>query len=127
MYVCYIVSISCADQFCSSINSHAICKRKQWELFNSFEDFYIVYLFRSPAGACGLDLTKLEVSSLKQQIACLEAQVEMAEKYSKPVVVFEKAGASELLPILKSHADLQVIIHGFAGSTDQAKEYLDKG
>ncbi|XP_003746028.1 uncharacterized protein LOC100899930 [Galendromus occidentalis] len=78
-------------------------------------------------GACGLDLTKLEVSSLKQQISCLEAQLELAKKYAKPVVVFEKAGASELIPILKAYAELQVIVHGFAGSADQAKEYLDRG
>lgn len=80
------------------------------------------------AGVCGLDLTKLEVASLKQQLSVLEAQLQMARDLSKPVVLFEKSGSTELLHLLRTYPGLSsVVIHGFAGSAQQAKEYLHKG
>ncbi|XP_022651052.1 uncharacterized protein LOC111269016 [Varroa jacobsoni] len=79
-------------------------------------------------GVCGLDLTKLEVASLKQQLSVLEAQLQMARDLSKPVVLFEKSGSTELLHLLRTYPGLSsVVIHGFAGSAQQAKEYLHKG
>lgn len=78
-------------------------------------------------GVCGLDQTKLEVASLESQLATLEAQLKLASRQGKACVVFEKSSHGELLQLLRAYPDTTVVVHGFSGTTEQAKQYIHYG
>jgi TatD DNase family protein len=78
-------------------------------------------------GICGLDQTKLDVAPLAQQKEVLESQIKMSTLRGKTCVIFEKSSHNDLVKVVRSYPDANVVVHGFCGSTDQAKEYIHNG
>lgn len=64
----------------------------------------------------------------RQQCYFLEAQLQLAKKYRLPVSLHSRKAHEQLVPFLKK-ADLTVtgVVHGFSGSYEQAKRFVDLG
>jgi len=85
-------------------------------------------------GECGLDFAldwldpEHQHMHRQQQLALLEAQVLLARKYHKPLVLHHRKSQSELLQLLKRlQFDQGGILHAFSGSQAQAHAFLDLG
>jgi len=77
-------------------------------------------------GECGLD-KRIEIP-LALQIEVFEKQIELAEKYQKPLVVHLVAAFDELIAIKKRvNVTVPIIIHGFSKNEQLAKQLLDNG
>lgn len=77
-------------------------------------------------GECGLD-KRIEIP-LVLQIEVFEKQIELAEKYQKPLVVHLVAAFDELIAIKKRvNVTVPIIIHGFSKNEQLAKQLLDNG
>ncbi len=77
-------------------------------------------------GECGLD-KKIEVS-FQLQVEVLEAQLLLAQKYHKPVIIHCVAAFSELILSKKRlKVDVPIIIHGFSKNAATAKQLIDHG
>lgn len=74
-------------------------------------------------GECGID--KLRGGELSLQIAAFKAQLEIAREIGKPVIVHCVKAYDELLSLIEK--DDKVIIHGFRGKWQQAKQMIAKG
>ncbi|TCJ98594.1 TatD DNase family protein [Volucribacter psittacicida] len=64
----------------------------------------------------------------RKQCELLENQLQLAKHYALPVNIHSRKAHEQLVPFLK-RADLTVtgVIHGFAGSYQQAKRFVDLG
>lgn len=84
-------------------------------------------------GECGLDYYRIEGDTKKVQEEAFVAQIELANKLQKPLMLHIRASQGtddayiDALAILKSHARVAGNSHFFAGSWDIAKKYLDAG
>ena len=77
-------------------------------------------------GECGLD--KRTEIPFEKQMEVFEAQLVLAEKYKKPVVIHCVAAFSEvILAKKKMKTDVPMIIHGFEKNAATAKQLLDHG
>ncbi len=77
-------------------------------------------------GECGLD--KKVAVPFEKQMEVFEAQLALAEKYKKPVIIHCVAAFSEvILAKRKMKIDVPMIIHGFSKNTTTAKQLLDHG
>ncbi len=91
----------------------------------------IAGLARHPAvialGECGLDFFR-DFSPREQQLACYEAQLEIAADIQKPVFLHQRDAHNEFLEILKQHRPniSNAVVHCFTGTTEQASDYLDQ-
>ncbi|MFI3314999.1 MAG: TatD family hydrolase [Rikenellaceae bacterium] len=65
--------------------------------------------------------------SYQQQKELFIAQLNLARKYNKIVVIHSVKSHNEILSILRSFSDLTMIIHSFTGSLEIAQNYLDLG
>ncbi len=77
-------------------------------------------------GECGLD--KRIAIPIDLQISVFESQLQLAEKYKKPVIIHCVAAFQEVIEIknrLKS--TVPMIIHGFSKSEVLAKQLIDNG
>ncbi|MDG6894776.1 TatD family hydrolase [Volucribacter amazonae] len=63
-----------------------------------------------------------------KQCELLECQLQLAKRYALPVNIHSRKAHEQLVPFLK-RADLTItgVIHGFAGSYQQAKRFVDLG
>ncbi|MBR2991431.1 MAG: TatD family hydrolase, partial [Solobacterium sp.] len=79
-------------------------------------------------GECGLDYDRM-YSPRDVQLACFNAQVELAERYEKPLVIHEREAVSDTLRILEDHRAQagRSVIHCFTGNADTVKQYVDLG
>lgn len=77
-------------------------------------------------GEIGLDFSPAYQQSKKLQIEVLEAQLSLAEKFSKPVSVHVIKGHNELYQRLR-RSSLTGIIHGLGSSLQVAQNYVDCG
>uniref|UniRef100_A0A224YM74 Deoxyribonuclease TATDN1 n=1 Tax=Rhipicephalus zambeziensis TaxID=60191 RepID=A0A224YM74_9ACAR len=78
-------------------------------------------------GECGLDFSK-DFSSPECQIQVLEKQVALACELNKPLVLRERAAFDAMVDMLaRSQLPGHVVLHCFAGSSDQAAAYLARG
>lgn len=78
-------------------------------------------------GECGLDFSK-DFSSPECQIQVLEKQMELACELNKPLVLRERAAFDAMVDLLaRSQLPARVVLHCFAGSSDQAAAYLARG
>lgn len=96
-------------------------------------------LARSPRviaiGECGLDYYRLDEQSRARQEAAFIEQIELANRLEKPLMLHIRtapgtAGSNayaDALSILKAHAKGAGDVHFFAGSWDDAKQFLDLG
>ncbi len=77
-------------------------------------------------GECGLD-KRIEIP-LELQIEVFEKQIQLAEKYQKPLVLHLVAAFDELIAIKKRmQITVPVIIHGFSKNQQVAKHLIDNG
>lgn len=77
-------------------------------------------------GECGLD--KRIETSLSEQISVFEAQLLLAEKFRKPVILHCVAAYQELIEIKNSmHLSVPMIVHGFSKNTSTAQQLLKNG
>ena len=77
-------------------------------------------------GECGLD-KRIEVP-MALQLEVFEKQIDLAEKYQKPLVLHLVAAFDELLAIKKQkNISVPIIIHGFSKNKQVAKQLLDAG
>lgn len=77
-------------------------------------------------GECGLD--KIKGEQMENQIIILEAQIALAEKLNKPLILHCVKAFTELMEI-KNRLKVQVpmIIHGFNKNETLGQQLLDKG
>ena len=77
-------------------------------------------------GECGLD--KRIQLSFDMQIQVFKAQLAIAEKYRKPVIIHCVAAFSEVIQIKEQlNVTVPMIIHGFSKNEQTAKQLLDNG
>ncbi len=77
-------------------------------------------------GECGLD-KRIEIP-LALQIEVFEKQIELAEKYQKPLVLHLVAAFDELIEIKKRlKINVPIVIHGFSKKEQVAKQLIDNG
>ncbi len=77
-------------------------------------------------GECGLD--KLCSTDFDLQLNAFRKQIELAEKYHKPLIVHCVKAFNELIQIRQEFNCKQAwIVHGFNGSPQLAKELIDFG
>lgn len=77
-------------------------------------------------GECGLD--KRIYIPWELQVEVFEAQIQLAERYQKPLVIHCVGAYSELIALKKkNHIKVPVIIHGFSKNTQVAQELIKAG
>lgn len=77
-------------------------------------------------GECGLNAVAAP-ELMKRQIQLLEAQLKLALQYQLPVLLHVRKAHPELQALLKRYQGLRGVIHGFSGSYELAKSYLQLG
>ncbi|WP_455217576.1 TatD family hydrolase [Kaarinaea lacus] len=77
-------------------------------------------------GEIGLDYYLSELNRDRQQ-EVFEAQLDLAQKYSLPVVLHVRKSHDAVLATLKRHPVNGGTCHAFNGSLEQAHQYLDMG
>ncbi|MBS7253760.1 TatD family hydrolase [Flavobacterium branchiicola] len=77
-------------------------------------------------GECGLD-KRIEIP-LDQQVIVFEKQLELAQKYNKPVVIHCVAAFQEVIAIKKKmNITVPMIIHGFSKNKQIAEQLIKAG
>ncbi|MFD2285571.1 hydrolase TatD [Pedobacter petrophilus] len=77
-------------------------------------------------GECGLD--KLKGEQIENQIIILEAQIKLAEKLKKPLILHCVKAFSELIEVKdRLKVTVPMIIHGFNKNEELGRQLLDKG
>ena len=77
-------------------------------------------------GECGLD--KRIETPIDLQVSVFEKQLQLAEKYKKPVVIHCVAAFQEVIEVKKRLGiSVPMIIHGFSKNSALAKQLLDSG
>jgi TatD DNase family protein len=77
-------------------------------------------------GEIGLDFSPAYHHTKQLQIELLEAQLSLAENFSKPVSLHVVKAHNELYQSLREH-NLMGVIHGLGSSLEVAKNYVDCG
>lgn len=78
-------------------------------------------------GECGLDYYRIDESTKDVQIESFAAQIELANKLNKPLMLHIRNAYEDALEVLKSHANVRGDVHFFAGDWNIAKKFLDLG
>ncbi len=77
-------------------------------------------------GECGLD--KLRGEKIESQIIILEAQIKLAEKLKKPLILHCVKAFAELIKVKdRLKVTVPMIIHGFNKNEELGRQLLDKG
>ncbi len=77
-------------------------------------------------GECGLD--KNSKATMKEQLFFFERQVQLSEKYNKPLIIHCVAAFNEVIALRKKLKPTQEwIIHGFRAKPEMAKQLLNHG
>lgn len=76
-------------------------------------------------GECGLDFSG-DVDK-EQQNKVFRAQIELAKKYKKPLIIHARKAVDEVVEILKEYKDLSGVFHCYAGGNKRIKKVLDLG
>jgi len=77
-------------------------------------------------GECGLDYYRMR-QPREMQIKSFETQIDIAEKYSLPLIVHLRDAMEEGMEILKRKKVTSGIMHCFAGGAAEAKAAIDLG
>ncbi|MGM0365666.1 MAG: TatD family hydrolase [Actinomycetota bacterium] len=80
-------------------------------------------------GETGFDYYR-NLSDKDDQLKAFESQIEIALKYSLPLVVHDREAHKDTLDVLKrysSRSDFKAVLHCFSGDSRFAKEVLDLG
>ena len=81
-------------------------------------------------GELGIDFSKNGRESEALQLRIFDKQIELAQRFEKPLVLHLVHAHESALKILKSHSQssgLRGIVHAFTGSVETAREYLALG
>ena len=77
-------------------------------------------------GEIGLD--KNRGGSMQAQTDCFRRMLGLADRYAKPVILHCVKAVDEILMILnEENFSLPVVLHGFRGKPEQARQLLNKG
>ena len=74
-------------------------------------------------GECGLEFTEGVDNKLQEQL--FRGQIDLAQKYKKPLIVHSREASDETLEILKSYKNLRGVIHCYTGGKKRIKKYLE--
>lgn len=77
-------------------------------------------------GECGLDFSGNEYDAKKQEIL-FRAQVCLALKYNKPLIIHSRKAMDETLEILESYRGLRGVIHCYSGGIKRIKRVTNLG
>lgn len=77
-------------------------------------------------GEIGLDYHYTKDNKEKQKIL-FERQLELASKYSMPVVIHSRDATEDTITILKKYPNVKGVIHSFSGSLETAQIYIKMG
>ena len=78
-------------------------------------------------GECGLDFYSGSDTQPKQE-ALLQGQIELAKRHQLPLILHQRKSHQSMVSMLrKSRFDGGGVIHGFSGSFQQAKDWIDLG
>jgi len=73
------------------------------------------------------EYTKEDLIFIEKQIELFEAQLKLAEKYSKPVIIHSRDATLDTITILKKYPNVKGSMHCFSGSLETANIYLKLG
>ncbi|MEQ6886867.1 TatD family hydrolase [Salicola sp. Rm-C-2C1-2] len=77
-------------------------------------------------GECGLDIRR--GPPLAQQRGIFEAQIHLAQRYDRPLLIHSVGTHDTVLSLLRqAHFEPPVLMHGFSGSWEQARALVDRG
>ncbi|MFH0834307.1 MAG: TatD family hydrolase [Patescibacteria group bacterium] len=76
-------------------------------------------------GEIGLDFFRNQ-NSKKMQVEALEKQLNLAEKFAKPVIIHSRNADEEILEVL-ANFKIQAVFHCFGGDWNFAEKILDRG
>jgi TatD DNase family protein len=62
-----------------------------------------------------------------QQIACFEAQMEMARSLGLPVVIHDREAHGDSFDVVCKYPDVRGVFHSYSGSAEMAKELVKRG
>lgn len=65
--------------------------------------------------------------NIKQQTEILVPQIELAQKYKKPILFHCRKAYDELYLVLKNYQPIDGLIHCFMGNLETAKKFVDLG
>lgn len=89
-------------------------------------------------GECGLDYYRLEADTKEKQKEIFIAQIELANRLVKPLMLHIRSASAQTpsrdgnayadaLEVLKAYAKIKGDVHFFAGTWEEAKQFLDFG
>ena len=79
-------------------------------------------------GECGLDYRGIKDENVRNiQREVFEAQLLLCEEYGLPAVVHSVDAAEDTLKLLKAHAEVNGLLHGFAYSAEVAQQCVKLG
>ena len=78
-------------------------------------------------GECGLDYYRLEEDTARLQKEVFIQHIELANKVNKPLMLHIRNAYKDALEILKRHAKVKGDVHFFAGTWEEAQEFLALG
>ncbi|MDE2038056.1 MAG: TatD family hydrolase [Patescibacteria group bacterium] len=78
-------------------------------------------------GEVGLDHYRLEGDTRALQREAFEAQIDLANEAGKPLMLHIREAYEDALAVLKDRARVKGNVHFFAGTTEQARRFLDLG
>lgn len=73
-------------------------------------------------GECGLEF--VEKVDIKKQELYFKKQIELAQKYKKPLIVHARKAMDEVIQILSKYKDLRGVIHCYSGGKKRVKKVL---
>jgi TatD DNase family protein len=74
-------------------------------------------------GECGLEY--LGEIDKEKQILYFRKQIELAQKYNKPLIIHARKAVDETIEILSEYKDLRGVIHCYSGGKKRIKKVLD--
>lgn len=83
-------------------------------------------------GECGLEFMNMDGSAFvktmadKQEIL-FRKQIELAQRYNKPLIIHARKAVDETVEILKEYENLSGVFHCYAGGIKRIKKILDLG
>jgi len=76
-------------------------------------------------GECGLEF--LGDYDRKKQERVFRDQIELAQKYKKPLIIHARKAVDEVVEILKEYKNISGVFHCYAGGNKRIKKILDLG
>lgn len=92
-------------------------------------DHYVAENRPVALGECGLDFRAALIkgqADKKQQLFFFEAQLDIAQHYSLPVVIHSVKATDSVIQTLKRYKDISGMIHSYSGSMEQAERLIEQ-